>query len=534
MKLYQNYFLGLLTGLLFAGAWPTYGFTILIFVAFVPLLIAERNIRLQSSKRTFFKVFLLSYLSFLVWNIITTWWISKATLFGGIFAVVVNSLLMTIVFSLYHLMAKKRPQHFALIFLVSFWLVFEKFHLNWDLSWPWLNLGNVFATKTTWIQWYDFTGVFGGSLWVWWTNILFFSAFLSYEKFNNYKLFIKKFLFAVSFVVLGIALSWLIYYKYEEKGAAIEVVVLQPNTDPYSEKYYQSTEEITQNLLTLAQSEMDEKVSFVLAPETVFSRATTLENFTNSTAYSSLQQFFFKYPHAAMISGIDLYKIFDKSIPKSETANAFSNSDQSWYEAYNAALFLKANQQPEIYKKSKLVVGVEHFPFRSVLKPLLGDVMIDLGGTVNTLTPQPEVSVFSLPEENAYAAPVICYESIYGEFLGSFVKQNANFFAIITNDSWWGRTQGHKQLLSYARLHAISHRRAVARSANSGISAFINQKGEVIKSLPYMTKGALKGKIRLNNEQTFYTKYGDYIARIASLVAALLFLTGFFTRKREA
>lgn len=532
MKKYQNYLLGFLSGVLLAVAWPTYGFTILIFIAFVPLLIAERNIRLHSSKRTFLKIFLLSYLSFLVWNVITTWWISKATLFGGIFAVVVNSLLMTIVFSLYHLIAKKRPQHFALIFLVSLWLAFEKFHLNWDLSWPWLNLGNVFATKTTWIQWYEYTGLFGGSLWIWWVNTLFFGAFLTYEKYKNRKLFIRKILLASSLIVLGIAISWLRYFKYQEQGKTIEVVVLQPNTDPYTEKYYQAPDEIAQNLLALADSEMDENVSFILAPETVFSKATTLQNFTNSNAYRSLQSYLVKHPNTAIITGIDLYKVYSNTVPRSESANSFSNSDQSWYEAYNAALFLKASQQPEIYKKSKLVVGVEHFPFRAVLKPLLGNVMIDLGGTVNTLTPQPEVSVFELKEHYAIAAPVICYESIYGEFLGNYVKKGANFFAIITNDSWWGRTQGHKQLLSYARLHAISHRRAVARSANSGISAFISQKGEVTKSLAYLNKGALKGNIQLNKELTFYSKYGDYIARIAVFVAVLFFLTGFFARKR--
>jgi len=178
------------------------------------------------------------------------------------------------------------------------------------------------------------------------------------------------------------------------------------------------------------------------------------------------------------------------------------------------------------------VVGVEHFPFRPILKPLLGNVMIDLGGSVSTLTPQAEVAVFKHPTKDLIAAPIICYESIYGEFMGNYVHKGANFFAIITNDSWWGSTQGHKQLLSYARIHAVSHRRAIARSANSGISAFINQKGDIISSLLYETKGALKGSIQANKQLTFYSRFGDYIARVAAFVAVLFFLIGFFVKKK--
>ena len=100
--------------------------------------------------------------------------------------------------------------------------------------------------------------------------------------------------------------------------------------------------------------------------------------------------------------------------------------------------------------------------------------------------------------------------------------KGAQFLSIITNDAWWGNTQGHKQLLSYARLRAIENRRAIARSANTGISAFINTKGEIIKELPYAYKGALKGQIELNDVLTFYTRYGDLIARVSILIFILM------------
>ena len=113
---------------------------------------------------------------------------------------------------------------------------------------------------------------------------------------------------------------------------------------------------------------------------------------------------------------------------------------------------------------------------------------------------------------------------IYGEFLTEYVRKGAHFLAIITNDAWWGDTPGHKQLLSYARLRAIENRRDIVRSANTGISAIINAKGEIVNKLPYESKGVLRGKFSPAERITFYTQYGDYIARWSGFIAILFFL----------
>ncbi len=528
----KNYLLAILSGLILALSWPTYGFPLLLFIGFVPLLFAEKNIRKVSLKHNNLHVFLSTYLAFLIWNSITTWWIWNATHGGAIFAIVVNTLLMTSVFQLYHLVAKRKPQRFSLIFLVALWIAFEKFHLNWDFSWPWLNLGNGFSDYPQWIQWYEYTGVFGGSLWVWVVNLSIFIAFVKYRKSRDKKYLVKSLILCASIVILGIFISLFSYNKYEEKGEKVTAIVLQPNTDPYTEKYHQANTKIALDLIELTKNEINNDVDYVLAPETVFANSITLEKFYKSQAYLDLIKFFSKYPNTTFLTGVDLYQIFPVSEKPSKTANTFTNAKNVWYESYNAALFLAYNQKPQTYYKSKLVVGVEHFPFRPLLKPLLGNVMIDLGGSISTLTPQAEVSVFKHPTKDLIAAPIICYESIYGEFMGNYVHKGADFFAIITNDSWWGRTQGYKQLLSYARIHAVEHRRAIARSANSGISAFINQKGDIISRLPYETKGAMKATIQANKQLTFYSRYGDYIARISAFLAVLFFLIGFFVKKK--
>ncbi|GAL75003.1 apolipoprotein N-acyltransferase [Nonlabens ulvanivorans] len=85
-----------------------------------------------------------------------------------------------------------------------------------------------------------------------------------------------------------------------------------------------------------------------------------------------------------------------------------------------------------------MVVGIENFPYKSILKPILGDAMIDLGGTVATKTTQEERSVFTSLNETKVAS-IICYESVYGEYVTGYINNGAQFLAIITNDAWWGK-----------------------------------------------------------------------------------------------
>ena len=170
MKILKSFILSVFSGLILGISWPTYGITALIFIGFVPLLYV---LHLNKEKYSL-KLFIYIYTAFLIWNFISTNWLFYATLEGMLFAIIVNSFLMTIVFSLYKIVSIRINEKLSFIFLISLWISFEKFHLIWDFSWPWLNLGNVFSEKIDWIQWYEFTGSFGGTLWVLVINILIF------------------------------------------------------------------------------------------------------------------------------------------------------------------------------------------------------------------------------------------------------------------------------------------------------------------------------------------------------------------------
>jgi len=166
-----------------------------------------------------------------IWNAGTTWWIWNATAAGAIGAIIANSFLMTIPLWGFHTFKTKYGNKSGLISLVAFWLSFECIHLNWQLSWPWLTLGNVFSTKTNWVQWYEFTGVSGGSLWVLLTNILIFLFIKTRGK------SVALLSTTVGVLLLPIGLSYLVHPGAPEAKATTNVVIVQPNIDPYTEKF---------------------------------------------------------------------------------------------------------------------------------------------------------------------------------------------------------------------------------------------------------------------------------------------------------
>jgi apolipoprotein N-acyltransferase len=519
----KNLLLSILSGILLAISWPTYGFPIFIFVAFVPLLFVERDIRTQF-QNTKWRFFGYAFLTFLTWNLITTGWLYYASFFGMVFANLVNSLLMSLVVLLYHVAAKRLSQKFSFAFLVSLWLSFEYLHLHWDFSWPWLNLGHAFSENITWIQWYEFTGAFGGSLWVLLTNVFVFSGLLAAK---TIKQLLPKF---ALWVGIPIVVSLMMYNFYEIEGEQKEVIVLQPNIDPYDEKYDLTNNQITDLLLTETDKVITENTEFVIAPETVLAENLPFNRFMYSDVPHTLRRYIEQHPKTQFLWGIDSYDLFTDASQATIQSNQLR--EDLWGNFYNMAVFVNGNYELQKYYKSKLVVGIETFPFKPILEPLLGDIMLDLGGTISMKTTQKDRTVFTA-NDGTKVAPIICYESVYGEYVTGYIKNGADFLAIITNDAWWEETQGHKQHLSLARLRAIETRRDIARSANTGISAFINQKGEITSQTRYNEKTALLGKVSLNQTKTLYVLLGDYIAKISVLVTGVLFVMLFFRKIKK-
>ena len=490
-------------------SWPTYGFYFLIFIAFVPLIhLIQSNKTENNFKLTFF-----SFVTFFVWNVITTYWLYYATLTGMLFALIVNSLLMSLIVLVSLFIWKKLDNKLSIIFFISLWICFEKFHLNWDFSWPWLNLGNVFSENIKIIQWYEYTGVFGGSLWILISNFVSYSLLKKLVSNEN----LKSSLISLSIVILiPIIISFIIYTNIEIDEKKIKSVIIQPNIDPYNEKFNRSNEQNLRYLESLL-SDVNNRNSLVILPETYFSDGSLISSLNYSTLIENLKKIRKRYD-TDILTGIELYEIFNDSSKVKNYSNRLNNN--RWLNLFNASVFI--SKDIDIYKKSKLVVGIEKMPYKSFLEPLLGPLLIDFGGLSYSRGYQDYRTVFK-SNKGIKVAPIICYESIYGEYVGDYVSNGANLLAIITNDGWWNNTEGHKQHLSYARLRSIETRKNIVRSANTGISSVINYRGEVVKTIGYEQEGLINYNVGVNEKITFYTKYGDYIYRLCLFFIILIF-----------
>lgn len=518
-------FLSALSALLLSAGWLWHGFVIFAFIAWIPLLELDFRLEKANVNRKGLLFFAYVYLAMLIWNIGTTWWILNSTIAGSVMAYLANSALMTIPIAFYRKTRIRLGNRNGMFALPFYWIAFEYLHMNWDLSWSWLNLGNVFAFRYYWVQWYEYTGVLGGTLWIMLVNIFLYRAFFMPNP-NRGKIVIATLL-----LFLPMILSYAILYNFKETGPKLEVVVVQPNINPYTEKFadspnYVPVEEQVGRFIQLSEAKITDKTRFLFWPETAISSTINEDALKSEPIIVKLMDFVNRHPNLNLVTGITSYKVYESK--EKATATARQQPGVGYYDIFNAALWLSASHFPEIYHKSKLVPGVEQLPFPEIFG-LLSSLAIDMGGTSGGLGKQETRSVFDAGADGI-PGPVICYESIYGDFVTGYVTLGANFIGIITNDGWWGNTPGHTDHLAYASLRAIENRRSIARSANTGISAFINSLGQAEQTLPYWTMGSLKQEITLNDKLTFYSRFGDYIGKLSVFLAPVLLVWSFAVR----
>lgn len=508
MNTITRWALTLLAGCLLIAAWPVSSLTLLIFVAWIPLLVLAA---LPLKKTTFFWHI---FIAMLCWNTGTTWWIWNSTDVGTIAAITANSLLMCIPWLGYRTFLKKYGNRIGYCALLFFWMSFEYIHLNWQISWPWLSLGNVFSLHPNWVQWYEYTGIGGGSLLVVATNIFLYEFMLKIRKpATERKLTIPLIaLTTLALFVMGFAM----YYQSRPKTAneqTMQVVVVQPNINPYAKFTTDSMAAQIERLVSLSRQQLDSNTRLLVWPETAMSAGDWQENTRNNSLYQPVFALLAQYPKVSLLSGIELFVPYGA---EKRTNSARSDGRGGYYDAMNAAMMANANTTPQYYYKSKLVPGVETLPdFLRVMAPLFEQ----FGGTSGGYGKSTSSAVLPTADGGGQVAPIICYESIYGEYVGTYVKKGANLLAIITNDGWWGNTPGHKQHLNFARLRAIETRKWIVRSANTGISAIINDRGEIVDTRPWDTQAAIKYAVPLHQGATVYVAYGDMLYNIMLLLA---------------
>ena len=530
LKKYQLILISLIGGILLSLAWPEKGFAPLLFIGLVPFLYIEDYISKNKQNYRKYSVFWNVYPGFLLWNVLTTWWVWNSTAVGSIVAFLLNTLFMSMIFQIYHFTRRHLPAKPAYISIVFLWISYEYFHHNWDGTWPWLSLGNGFANWHKWIQWYEYTGMFGGTLWILLVNVLFFKALINYWDKKSLKKILMPSGIAALCILLPVLQSYRLYNNYDEKPWPVDVIVVQPDMDPYSEQFELPVSEVLQVNLDLAMQLLDSNVDFIASPESAIQEGIWEERMHESPSMNTLKTFVLEHPNTGIVIGASTYRKFQPGEKLSATARKFRSSE-GHYDAFNTAFYFNSAGEVKLHHKSKLTPGVEKMPFARLLKPL-ESFAVNLGGTVGSLGTDKERTVFIRPSDSLKIAPVICYESVFGGYMTQYIRKGANLIFVITNDGWWGNTPGHRQHFTFSKMRAIETRRSVARSANTGISAFIDQRGDVYQATEYWVPAVIRQTINANDEITFYVKYGDYIARLSAFVAVFLVLIAISFRLR--
>ena len=530
-----------LPALLFWLAWEPMPFTPLVFIAFVPFFYLSEWGRSTSKGKNFGVLFL----ALMLWNISTTWWVWFASDVGAIAMLILNSLLMYLPFGLSRWLQRKKWFIWDAKWLfIALWLLYEYGHHRWDLSWPWLTLGNAFSGMPWYVQWYEITGTLGGTALILSVNVLVYQALINVQS-KDKRSWIMRFrlplgivsVFGILSVLLGQLASDFVYQKKSKLKQPYRVVAIQPNYDPYDEKFVLDPMQMVRDMAKTSDSAGP--ADCILWPETSLVGNIDVGSPAQDMQVSYLMHHWLKNGPADNAAGdssqnhsraagppsmligsnmIHWYSWMGKGKP--DVAARQSSNLEFWYTLHNSALWIQpelsihpigsdpfkherlrgsmATGDIQFYHKSKLVPGTEQLPFVTVL-PFLERLAISLDDNSASGTLGKNATAKALGVSNSKVAPIICYESIYGDYVSEYVKDGASWLAVITNDAWWNNTPGHKQHFSYAKLRAIEQRKWVVRSANTGISGFIDPLGNTtMRSGWYQGRDERSAEVALN------------------------------------
>ena len=273
----KNILLALSSGLLLWLAWPPIPYTtFLLFIGFVPMLVAIENIIQSDYQKKGKKIYGTAFVGFVVWNTLSVYWVYNAIKKDAGWAALpvsfipysLGPLLMALAFWLYYRLRLVTNRGIALTGLVCFWIAYEYLHQTWALAFPWMTLGNGFAVSHQMVQWYEYTGVYGGTIWILALNILLFLIYMGLNEAPIKKLRLRLISAFVVLLLVPLSFSLYRYYSYKEQVNPSNVVVVQPNIDPYAKESSMPGIQQMGILTQLSDSIGQHNTEFFIWPET--------------------------------------------------------------------------------------------------------------------------------------------------------------------------------------------------------------------------------------------------------------------------
>lgn len=536
-----NMILAVTTGFLLGLAFPPLSFYSVAYVALIPLLFLLE--RLQTIRQ----VIRYSYLAMFVFNALALHWVGGFThmrdgylMLSGIALLLVHPMFFWIPI-LPAAWVRRRLGSAA--FLASFpllWVGFEYFHSLSEYSFPWITIGNSQAYDLYRSQIAEFTSVYGLSFLIVVFNVL---AYLFISKFalkewtfsSNSARIVGAVLILVYFVPSFYGSSRIGSYDRSAKGRQLNVGIVQPNIDPFEkwgdgnsrwDAYNSQVQLLLQETRNLSKDSLD----LVVWPETAIPFYVLLPQ--NSNHWNEIKHEI-DFANTPVFTGIPDGEYYDST--NAPATSEWIERSGLFFEGYNAATLIEPYSPPgKVYRKVLLVPFAERVPyaetFKFLIEPLKWGVGISGWGKG---TDQVVYHLKTRDGDTASFSGMICYESIYPDYVRRFVHGGANFLVIVTNDSWWGNTSGAYQHAAYASLRAIENRRWIIRCANGGVSGFVDPVGRYYNTTEMYTRATLKGAIEARRDETFYSRHGDIFGIGCLLLSVGLIVFAGLKRERH-
>ncbi|MFA5833098.1 MAG: apolipoprotein N-acyltransferase [Bacteroidota bacterium] len=523
--------LSIATAVILSSSFPPFQFGVLACVGLVPFLI------LADSIDSFGRFFRYAYFTFFLFSLLSLYWVGGFThgrdpylMIAGVALYFWEPLVLTIPALVYFFIKNRFKSRYSVIFFPFIWISMEWLYALGELAFPWLTLGNSQTYQLEKIQFADITGVYGISLWILIINVLvyFLVRIVQSGIRKNTRYYLGVTILAIYILPNVYSVNEQTFHNIENKK--INVGIVQPNVDPWNKwenvNTFSGRWDQTKRYLQLIGKHFDKNIDLVVLPESAI--------LLNLPSYYEQMQEFQNIIDSLEISVISGYvRVQYYEAENAPATSSVIKGTNIRYDSFNSIMHVEPNSNiVQTYSKMRLVPFAERIPYANkvpfLIEPLRWGVGISNWGLAKDST------IFESKKFNAKFLAMVCYESIFPEFVAQFVNKGSEFLVFTTNDSWWGNTSGARQHNQYSILRAVENRRWVVRCANGGISSFVDPMGRMYDQTTMYTEAYIHHKIEPLQTKTFYSQHGDWLARICASITAFIFLFsigyGFFRK----
>ncbi len=504
----KDLLLSVLSGALLILSFPNFDLEFLAWFALVPLFYAIEGKGLSQSFKLGWFTGVVSFLGIIYWIVVAVHSYGNIPLIPSVLILLLLVAYLSLFLGAFTFLIRLIETRSGIEnFLVApvIWVALEYLRCVLLTGFPWAFLGYSQYLNLPFIQMADVTGPYGLSFVILLVSTTLFWILRQWPK----KIFPTKEVIITAILLLGF-----LVYGYFKMGIIdrqmvqnppLKIGLVQGDIDQSIkwEKAFQLETLKLYEKLSLRVAE--DKPDLIIWPETA-----TPFFFQDEKEYQPLVLDIPKKTNAFLLFGSPSYKIEKKKVNH-----------------YNSAYLVSpSGEVVGKYDKTHLVPFGEYIPLQNLLF-FLGS----LGEGIGDFKPGKEIYNFSLPKDQF--GVLICFEIIFPDLCRQFVKRGANFLVTITNDAWFGRTSAPHQHFSMAVFRAVENHVFVARAANTGITGIIDAKGKIVKEGAIFEQETMNGTIRLSNQKTFYTLYGDLFAWTCSAFSILLVAYALFQKRMK-